>query len=108
MRTLFPAFTISIACAPPAVQRRIRSALILAMAVCSSAARAEAPAEYSVRLMRQSPPTLEVTAILPAAGNKLEMATTRPAGIPVLDANGWPGLVRNLQVFDASGARDAA
>jgi predicted metalloprotease with PDZ domain len=60
-------------------------------------------ATYEVRMLGTSPPRLGVTASIPISGPSLEMTTTRPAEIPELDAHGWPGLVRNLQVFDRAG-----
>ena len=60
-------------------------------------------ATYEVRMLGSSPPRLGVTASLPISGTSLEMTTTRPADIPELDAHGWPGLVRNLRVFDSAG-----
>ena len=44
-----------------------------------------------------------VTADVPIDGNALTMDTTRPGGIPELDASGWPSLVTNLRVVDATG-----
>lgn len=62
-----------------------------------------ATARYQVRMLRTAPPRVAVTAKLPIDGQALEMGTTRPAGIPELDATGWPALVANLRVSDAKG-----
>jgi predicted metalloprotease with PDZ domain len=56
-----------------------------------------------VRLLDVAPPRLAVTAELPIAGQELRMDTTRPFGIPELDASGWPGLIAELEVSDAEG-----
>jgi len=65
-------------------------------------------ARYDVRLVRLSPPRLAVTASLPASGDALHMATTRPGDIAELDVGGWPALVGDLQVSDETGRRVAA
>ncbi len=59
-------------------------------------------ATYHVR-MREDSPRLVVSASLPVAGTALDMATTRPAGIPELDSLGWAGLVTHLRATDATG-----
>ena len=58
---------------------------------------------YRVNVLGFEPPRLSVTADLPIDGRDLRMATTRPGGIPELDAHGWPGLIVDLRVVDAAG-----
>jgi len=65
----------------------------------------EKPATYHVTLVKVYPPRLSVAADLPIDGKALTMDTTRPAGIPVLDASGWPGLVSNLRVTNTADRR---
>lgn len=60
-------------------------------------------ATYTVRMLQTAPPRLAVTATLAINGKALEMATTRPADIPEVGDRGWPALVRNLKVSDATG-----
>jgi predicted metalloprotease with PDZ domain len=68
--------------------------------LCSSVEASNAT--YHVRFREGSPPQLTVTAMVPIAGAKLTMATTRPAGIEELDRSGWPGLIRDLRVTDGA------
>lgn len=60
-------------------------------------------AAYRIEVLRFDPPRLAITAELPIAGRDLKMDTERPADIPELDAGGWPALVSNLRVSDATG-----
>ncbi|HEX7139755.1 MAG TPA: hypothetical protein VF219_18025 [Vicinamibacterales bacterium] len=60
-------------------------------------------ATYDVRLTSLSPPHLLVTASMPVAGETLEMSASRPGDVPRLDNEGWPALVRSLNVADDQG-----
>lgn len=61
------------------------------------------PARYHVTLLQFAPPKLGVTATLPVHGSSLTMETTRPGDIPQVLKEGWPALIRNLQISDESG-----
>jgi predicted metalloprotease with PDZ domain len=86
-------------------RNRLLFALSLVIAVVGgpSAAGSSTAAKYDVRLVSLSPPRLSVTAIVPIAGDSLEMSTSRPGDVPGLDKEGWPALVRNLTVGDEHG-----
>ena len=62
-----------------------------------------APSSYAIRLIHVSPPLFSVDANLAAAGDALEMTTTRPADLAAIDTGGWPVLVRNLRITDDQG-----
>ena len=83
--------------------RGLRGLAMAALFAARAAAGEPGPARYDVRLLRVEPPRLVVSATLPIDGQALEMGTSRPAGIPELDAAGWPGLVANLRVSDVAG-----
>lgn len=61
------------------------------------------PGRYLVSWVREDPPRLRVETDLPIEGRELAMDTTRPAGIPELDAGGWPALVADLSAVDERG-----
>src|SRR5262245_10601864 len=61
------------------------------------------PATYRVTLSGMTPPRFTVSASLPIDGTELIMDTTRPGGIPELDAQGWPAVISNLKVTDTAG-----
>jgi M61 glycyl aminopeptidase/Peptidase M61 N-terminal domain len=75
----------------------------LALAAAQETKPLEAGA-YRVEWARESPARFSVEADLPIDGQTLEMATTRPGGIPELDADGWTALIQDLRVSDAQGA----
>ena len=64
---------------------------------------ASEPARYLVRMLQLAPPRFAVTATLPINGRAVEMEDTRPADVPEVGRKGWPALVRNLRVSDATG-----
>jgi predicted metalloprotease with PDZ domain len=98
------------------MMRRLLLPTLLSIAAASGAAWAAdapppavPPATYRVTLVDAAHPRLSVVADVPIDGKALTMAATRPAGIPELDARGWPALVSNLKVMDgAGGALDAS
>src|SRR4051812_1370246 len=69
----------------------------------SAAAKSRSGASYRVMLISVSPLKLAVTATLPLDGQSLDMATSRPGDVPPVGDHGWPALVRDLRVTDASG-----
>lgn len=87
-------------------------ALILAWLACAcmpaieqEPGQAALPLEsnYVIRVARLHPLRLDISATLPDPGEQLAMSTTRPGGIPALDAGGWPALVSRLRALDARG-----
>src|SRR5262245_9494658 len=78
-------------------------AIVLLSGVAATAPTDPAPARYRVKVAETASPKLSVTAVLPIDGSALTMASTRPGGIPELDAGGWPALVTRLSVTDAAG-----
>jgi len=77
-------------------------AAILAALAPASLAGAAGSASYVVRLAGDTPPAFEVAATLPA-GERLGADTTRPGDLPELLDGGWPVLIAELSVRDASG-----
>lgn len=86
------------------IQRR--SLLLGAAVVAASPALATAapPARYRITLLSASPPRFAVHAELPTAGRDLSMFDSYPAELPQMAARGWPALISELVVRDASGA----
>lgn len=69
----------------------------------SSAKARPSVADYVVRVVDIGTPRLHVTAKIPLDGSSIQMDQTRPADIPQVGDDGWPALIRNLRVADASG-----
>ncbi|WP_345293920.1 hypothetical protein [Luteimonas vadosa] len=63
-----------------------------------------AGARYAIAIDRVAPLRLHVTATLPSVADRLQMSTTRPGGIDVLDRQGWPGIVSGLRAAAPDGS----
>ncbi len=50
-------------------------------------------------------PKLEIIALVPIDGKELRMTDTRPGDVPEVGDNGWPALIRDLQVTDERGRK---
>lgn len=74
-----------------------------ALTLLTSFGGSDGAGRYVVSWVREDPPRLRVEANLPIEGRELSMDTTRPAGIPELDAGGWPALVIGLSAPDERG-----
>lgn len=89
----------------------LRRSLLLGAAALAAAPAFAAPApvaRYRVTLLSASPPRFAVHAELPAVEGGLSMFESYPAELPQMAAKGWPALIRDLAVRDATGATIAA
>ncbi|HEV7644624.1 MAG TPA: hypothetical protein VGO50_11820 [Pyrinomonadaceae bacterium] len=73
--------------------------------MCVKAQSSSAASTYRIKLADAKIPKLEVTAVVTIDGKELRMTDTRPGDVPEVGDNGWPALVRDLQVTDELGRK---
>jgi predicted metalloprotease with PDZ domain len=83
-------------------------AVLVIFVSLSTAAQNLPAASYHIKLALIGDakiPKLEVTALVPIDGKELRMTDTRPGDVPEVGDNGWPALIRELQVSDERGRK---
>ncbi len=81
----------------------ISSIIVVALAAPAPAQPDPGRAAYQVQIHDVATHRIVVHATLPSHGSELGMATSRPGDVAEVADAGWPGLVQDLRVTDATG-----